>query len=63
MNINTNHPDDVTVEDDNVSVYSDISEGMDDIYAPHIGGGNGDNNLIQRHRRGHREIANLRNVP
>ncbi len=61
--VDMNHPDDVTVEDDNVSVHSDISEGMDDIYAPHVGGGIGDNNVIQRHRRGYREIANLGNLP
>ena len=55
------HPDNVSIEDDNVSMYSDISEGMDDIYAPHVGGDN--NNMLQRPRRGRREVANLGNQP
>ena len=57
----TIHPDNDTIEDDNVSVYSDISEGMDDIYAPHVVGGN--DNMLQRPRRGRREVANLGNQP
>ena len=59
--IDTNHPEAVTVEDDNVSVSSDLSEDLDDLYAPHIVGG--DNNVVQRHRRGQREIDNLGSVP
>ena len=58
--IDKNHPEAVTVEDDNVSVSSDISEDLDDLYAPHIVGG--DNN-VQRHRHGQREIVNLGSVP
>ena len=59
--IETNHPEAVTVEDDNVSVSSDLSEDLDDLYAPHVVGG--DNNVVQRHRRGQHEIANLGSVP
>ena len=58
--IDTNHPEAVTVENDNVSVSADLSDDLDDLYAPHIVGG--DNN-VQRHRRGQREIANLGSVP
>ena len=64
--IDTNHPEAATVEDDNdetdnVSISSDLSEDLDDLYAPHIVGG--DNIVVQRHRRGQREIANLGSVP
>ena len=52
------HPDD-SIEDDNFSVYSDNSECMDDIYAPHIEGDN--DNMIQCPRQGNREVANLGN--
>ena len=57
----TNQPTTDTIEDDNVSVSSDLSEDLDDLYAPHIVGG--DNNVVQHHRRGQREIANLGSIP
>ena len=50
-----------TFEDDSISVSSDLSEDLDELYAPHIVGGG--NNIMQRPRRGQREIANLGNVP
>ena len=60
--IDRNHPEAVTDEDDNVSVSSDETDlSLEDLYAPHIVGG--DNNVVQRHRRGQREIANLGSVP
>ena len=59
----TNHP--VAVDDNDEmetsSISSDLSEDLDDLYAPHIVGG--DNIVVQRHRRGQREITNLGSVP
>ena len=57
----TSHPDNDIIEDDIVSVYSDRSKGMDDIYVPQVVGGNDD--MLQRPRRGRREVANLGNQP
>ena len=48
--------------DDSISVSYDLSEDLDDLYAPHIVSG-GNNDIIQRPRRTPREIANLGNVP
>ena len=67
--IDNNHPTAIIIQDDNVSVSSDLSEDLDDLYAPRVVGG-GDNDVnglhhdnVLRHRRGQREIANLGNVP
>ena len=61
-NLNDALSDTESNADDSISVTSDFSEDLDDLYAPHIvGGGNNDN--IVRPRRTPCEIANLGNVP
>ena len=54
--------DTASIEDDSISVSSDISEDLDELYAPHVVGG-GNNDIIQRLRLGQPKIANLGNVP
>ena len=49
-------------EQEKVIVYSDLSEDLDELYAPHIVGGRIANNNI-RPRRVPRELANLGNNP
>ena len=48
--------------DDSISVSSDLSEDLDELYAPHVVGGRIANNNI-RPRRVPRELANLGNNP
>ena len=55
---------DITDNGDNVSIASEFSDDFDELIAPQIvGGADNVNNVVQRNRRGQREVANLGNVP
>ena len=49
--------------DDSESISSDLSEDIDDLYAPHIVGERNINNNVRPRRRVPREVANLGNFP
>ena len=60
-NDNLNDDNDTEILSDTESVDSDLSEDLDDLYAPHIvSGGNVEN--VVRNRRTPRELANLGNA-
>ena len=62
--IDRNHNEAVAVDDDNVSVSSDLSEDFDDIYVLCLVGGNDNlNNVVNHNRRGQCEVANLSPAP
>ena len=62
--IDGNHQEAAAIEDDTVSVSSDLSEDFDDIYVPRfVGGTDNLNNVVNRCRRGQREVASLGPAP
>ena len=62
--IDGNHQEAAAIEDDTVSVSSDLSEDFDDIYVPRfVGGTDNLNNVVNCYRRGQREVASLGPAP
>ena len=61
--IETINPD-ITDNEDNVSITSEFSDDFNELIAPQmLGGADNVNNIVQRNRRGQREVANLGNAP
>ena len=52
-----------SISDDSESISSDLSEDIDDLFAPHIVGERNFNNNVRPRRRVPREVANLGNFP
>ena len=63
VDIDGNHPEAAAIEDDTVSVSSDLSEDLDDMNVPQFVRTDNLNNVVNHYRRGQREVASLGPAP